>query len=157
MMIAIFSCGALLIAATMFVAGVIILRSNQPTDTGRAQSFATQARMETPRALPGAPASPVSKSASPTNTSQVGKSEAGKSEDNGIPVLAVDALPRVHNTRGILHVGKQLDGHRVFVDNVVMGSGSGDYELFCGKHAVKIGSQDRARIVVVPCGGETTL
>lgn len=154
-----FAASAVLIAATLFCAAVLMLRQapmSAPTATFAAQPRATHAPVaQLQRGAKLAAKPPVS--TVPVNAAPVAGVTKESSSDNGIPTLSVDLLPKAQNTRGILHVGKPLDGHRVFVDGAVVGNGAGDYELVCGRHGVKIGSQDRSRPIVVPCGGELTL
>jgi hypothetical protein len=55
----------------------------------------------------------------------------------------------------VLHVGREHEGHRVFVDGVVVGGGNGDYEVQCGRRVVKVGSRQTPRVIAIPCGGTT--
>jgi len=160
-----FAAFAVLIAATLFCAGVLMLQQN--AGAARASAYSSQparAKSEPQKARPSlANASKPSGEVAALPESTPAK-PAAKSEDksDGIPVLAVDSLPKVANSRGILHVGKQFDGHRVFIDGAVVSNGiqvegGRDYDLSCGTHGVKIGSQDRTHPIVMPCGGELTL
>ncbi len=169
-----FAAFAVLIAATLFCAAVLMLQ--QGASTGTTASAPTQRNRARPALAPierGAPptsaaqdklpiavSSAVSSAGAPAKAPKPSLASASLGaavEEKGIPVLAVDLLPRVPSSRGVLHVGKQFDGHRVFVDGAVVGNGSGDYELACGRHGVKVGSQDRSHAIVVPCGGELSL
>ncbi len=163
-----FAAFAVLIAATLFCAAVLMLQ--QGSTTGTTASARTQRNRAKPALAAiergGAPTRvaqsklPVADApamAAPAKPGLASASLGAAVEDKGIPVLSVDLLPRVQSSRGVLHVGKQFDGHRVFVDGAMVGNGSGDYELACGRHGVKVGSQDRSRAIVVPCGGDLSL
>lgn len=62
-------------------------------------------------------------------------------------------LPSVDANRGVLLLPSAADGHRVYVDGRLVGVPPPPIVLACGRHTVKIGSQGRDQIIVVPCGG----
>ena len=155
-----FAASAALIAATLFCAAIMLLRQAPPTAASASSPIQARAKIAaqpSPNSKIAASKSPVSIQPSIGSVANLGAAAGAPAEDKGIPVLAVDLLPRAPSSRGVLHVGKQFDGHRVFVDGSVVGNGSGDYELVCGRHGVKIGSQDRSRPILVPCGGDISL
>jgi hypothetical protein len=45
-------------------------------------------------------------------------------------------------------------GHRVWVDEHLVGESPGNFSVHCGKHAVRVGSAAGVQHVTVPCGGE---
>jgi hypothetical protein len=45
-------------------------------------------------------------------------------------------------------------GHRVWVDEHLVGESPGSFSVRCGKHAVRVGSAGGVQHVTVPCGGE---
>jgi hypothetical protein len=70
----------------------------------------------------------------------------------------VDAgLPSVDATRGVLVLPTAADSHRVYVDGRVAGVPPPPVVVACGRHIIKIGSQGREQVVLVPCGGSLRL
>lgn len=63
------------------------------------------------------------------------------------------APPREAPTTGLLVVGPRGAGHRIFVDDRVVGEGAGEYTVKCQLRRVQVGSAGLAREVDVPCGG----
>jgi hypothetical protein len=45
-------------------------------------------------------------------------------------------------------------GHRVWIDNHIVGESPGTFTVRCGWRAVQIGSQGQLHNVKVPCGGD---
>jgi hypothetical protein len=70
-----------------------------------------------------------------------------------VPTVSVDALPVVPATTGTLLFSPLARSHRVYVDDVVRGSGDGPLDVGCGSHAVRVGSQGELQTIDVPCGG----
>ena len=143
---------AVLIAAALFCAGAFALRNAQATAARNGGPVASSPLRVTARAL----------STTPSTLTTLPQVDAAPSvprtSNDGIPTLQVDALPKVINKYGVLHVnGAQYEGHRIFVDGAVVGSGAGDYEVYCGRHAVRVGSASRGHVVVIPCGGDANL
>lgn len=56
---------------------------------------------------------------------------------------------------GTLRVDPQAEGHRVWVDGVVLTAQAAIVR--CGEHRVKVGSLGRTRTIDVPCGGDITV
>jgi hypothetical protein len=66
-------------------------------------------------------------------------------------------LPSVDATRGVLVLPSAADSHRVYVDGRVAGVPPPPVVVACGRHTIKIGSQGREQVVLVPCGGSLRL
>jgi hypothetical protein len=45
-------------------------------------------------------------------------------------------------------------GHRVWVDEHLIGESPGNFSVRCGWHSVRVGSQGIVQHLNVPCGGE---
>jgi hypothetical protein len=54
---------------------------------------------------------------------------------------------------GIMKMPARAAGHRVYVDDKVASHDGAPITVTCGKHVVKVGSADKPRDVIVPCGG----
>jgi len=63
------------------------------------------------------------------------------------------ATPR-EATKGVLLLPPAAYGHRVYVEDRVVGSATAAVSVTCGRHRIKIGSLGRDRQIVVPCGGD---
>jgi hypothetical protein len=71
-------------------------------------------------------------------------------------VVELDA-PRVtprDATKGVLVLPPAAYGHRVYVEDRVVGSAAAAVAVACGRHRIKIGSHGRDRRIDVPCGGD---
>jgi serine/threonine-protein kinase len=58
------------------------------------------------------------------------------------------------STSGTITVPVSRVGHRVWIDDHVVGEAPGRYAVTCGAHTVRVGSQGDTRHVVVPCNGD---
>jgi serine/threonine-protein kinase len=58
---------------------------------------------------------------------------------------------------GLLRSETAPPGHRIFVDDRVVGETPTPITVKCGVHSVKVGSSGYRRTIDVPCGGEITL
>jgi hypothetical protein len=45
-------------------------------------------------------------------------------------------------------------GHRIWVDDHVIGESPGTFTVRCGARAIRVGSQGTVQHVTVPCGGD---
>jgi pyruvate/2-oxoglutarate dehydrogenase complex dihydrolipoamide acyltransferase (E2) component len=62
--------------------------------------------------------------------------------------------PAPVGTTGTITVPESRAGHRIYVEQRVVGESPGTFTVRCGVHAVKVGSQGNVRNVNVPCGGD---
>ncbi len=60
-------------------------------------------------------------------------------------------------TTGGLRASPSTPGHRVFVDDQVVGDSGSALTLPCGAHTVRIGGSGKAQHVTVPCGGNVVV
>jgi len=102
------------------------------------------AAIEVPR-----PASPE-----PVSTPASGDSSDAVGAPSDEPRTGVGA-PSDRSGTGTLRVDPQAEGHRAWVDGVVLTADAAIVR--CGEHRVKVGSLGRTRTIDVPCGGEITV
>lgn len=76
--------------------------------------------------------------------------------DVGTPVETLAAPPVVPTTTRITFPRSPIS-HRVWIDGALAGDDRNPMTITCGRHTIKVGSQGRARVVDLPCGGETKL
>ena len=159
---------AVLIAAALFCAGAFALRNAQSDTTRGSGPFASAplraATHVAPSSVTVAPGGTAANPSTVGPTTRVDTTFSASNPDvglvaaNSIPTLQVESLPKVMNKYGMLHVsGAQYDGHRIYVDGALVGNGAGDYEVYCGRHAVRVGAASRGHVVVIPCGGDANL
>lgn len=76
-----------------------------------------------------------------------------------IATMSVDALPKpaVPRGYGLVTLPASADGHRVYVDDVLVQSGASPIKVKCGRRTIRIGSGGKPRPVDIPCGGELVL
>jgi hypothetical protein len=55
---------------------------------------------------------------------------------------------------GTITVPESRGGHRVWIDNHIVGESPGTFNVRCGWRAVQVGSQGQLHNVNVPCGGD---
>ncbi len=60
-------------------------------------------------------------------------------------------------THGQLVPSAAASGHRIYIDNRVVGDGNKSVDVACGRHTLRIGSHGKPQSIDVPCGGVFTL
>lgn len=70
------------------------------------------------------------------------------------PVVSAAASAEPPRTTGRIILPARAAGHRLFIDDRVVGEGQGVLPVACGRHLVKIGSRGKSQSVDVPCGGD---
>jgi hypothetical protein len=124
------------ITAACLIIAVAVLRDVSRDDDAKAPPAAAAAAMEP--AGPPVASRPRDDTASPSPASGV-----------------TSAPPNNDATVGTLRVDPQAEGHRVWVDGVLLTAEAA--LVRCGEHQVRVGSTGRAKTVDVPCGGEITV
>jgi hypothetical protein len=83
------------------------------------------------------------------------RDDTGASASWSAPTGAQAAQPKSDARVGTLRVDPQAEGHRVWVDGIVLTAEAA--LVRCGEHQVRVGSAGRTRTIDVPCGGEITV
>ncbi|HEX8794467.1 MAG TPA: hypothetical protein VF765_26160 [Polyangiaceae bacterium] len=74
------------------------------------------------------------------------------------PAAAVAApSPTIPDDVGLVRTDHSRPGHRIFVNQRVVGTTPQSVLVKCGPAMIKLGSTGQPHAVVVPCGGETRL
>lgn len=73
--------------------------------------------------------------------------------------VAVDALPApsVAPTMTLVRFPRSAIGHRVWIDDALVGGDDRPLKTKCGRRTIKIGSQGKRRTLDLPCGRELAL
>ncbi len=69
------------------------------------------------------------------------------------PPTRAEWVQPIPEDTGLLDTPPTLWNHRVFVDGSARGVGGDIIRVACGRHSVRLGSNGRAQLVDVPCGG----
>ncbi len=93
-----------------------------------------------------APALPDAKVALDASESPAAPAPASPSAGPGVAVH--------ESTSGTITVTLSHAGHRVWIDDHIVGEAPGRYVVSCGLHSVRVGSQGEVQRVTVPCDGE---
>ncbi len=70
------------------------------------------------------------------------------------PFASAAASAEPPRTTGRIVLPARAAGHRIFIDDRVVGEGQGVWPVACGRHVVRIGSRAKTQSVDVPCGGD---
>jgi len=149
--------------AVVVIGGIWLATRSAPHDTAPIVTAATTTTTTTaPTTEPAVPMAstsavvPTAPSAAPSATTSAAPSVSTAS--SGASYAEVDAgLPSIDGTKGVLILPSAADSHRVYVDGRLAGVPPPPIVVGCGRHTIKIGSQGREQVVLVPCGGSLPL
>jgi serine/threonine-protein kinase len=116
-----------------------------------ASAAATTPPAATPTTATASPAIPPAASA-PSTTAASSAAPAPAPTPSSAPPAAPD-----DPTMGQLTIPPSRGGHRVWIDNRLVGESPGSFPIRCGWHDVRVGSQGGTQHVNVACGDETVL